>query len=670
MDQHRVFLASHNHTCDKPNQIHAEPPLLYSLTSLHGESFNLGNLMRTLIYFIKLSFATILLTAASGASQALAQGVRWEGPELAETGWTYTNPGFAGWIWAGTDGSSDWAYIQKLNQFAHVPVDQARDPGCWMYIEDLGALNIAPAGVTTTGWHSGSGRFWYLPDQESAGESGWIYLVNLGPGLPLAPEEVVVEPSNVADHDAGTLEEMYADSIRLGPDYIAQFVDFDFPIQAEHTPDGIALYNPLNLPGGAGNRYIRIGFRDGGGYFDFTALQNVSGRIGMVVRADVDLTGTSNGFYVRAKRGETEVAAYERLGSGVLEEDIFLEPYLTNYEDNVYLEITLPWQGRITIKEIYLYMDSEARGFADMEARITGGAGATPENIHTVSDAAGLLAALDAVSNAGGAPSIINIDGAVTYDDWVAAGQNNREASISSDMANLSILGVGDQGLMDGVGFAVQGTNIIIQNMTVRYVLARDAIQVNNGTYVKIDHCTLYNEPFNINPDKDKFDELISIKNDAQHVIVSWNEIYDTHKTILVGSNDEVDALPDRRVIFHHNWFHDGGSRHPLYRGGYAHIYNNYYQNIDSGINTRTNSKILIENNYFEDMGGAIGYWFDTANPSGLWDVSGNIFDNVDGNKPNTSTIDVQFAGDYNYTLDAAADVPAIVTAGAGAGKL
>jgi pectate lyase len=231
----------------------------------------------------------------------------------------------------------------------------------------------------------------------------------------------------------------------------------------------------------------------------------------------------------------------------------------------------------------------------------------------------------------------------------------------------MSIIGVGTSGLFDGVGILVQGENVIIQNLTMRYVLARDAIQVNNGRYVKIDHCTLYNESFDINPDKDKFDELISIKNNASHVIVSWNEIYNSHKTILVGSNDEVDALPDRKVIFHHNWFHDTGSRHPLYRGGHAHVYNNYYQRVHSAIDVRTNAKVLIENNHFEDVRGSIGY---SSDYSGGIEVRGNHYIRVGGTIRTQSTLDIQFAGEYVYTLDPVEAVPDIVRAGAGVGKL
>ena len=133
-----------------------------------------------------------------------------------------------------------------------------------------------------------------------------------------------------------------------------------------------------------------------------------------------------------------------------------------------------------------------------------------------------------------------------------------------------------------------------------------------------IDHCTLYNEPLDVNKDKNKYDELISIKNDTEYVILSWNHIYNSHKTILIGSNDGEDAQPDRKVIMHHNLIENCNSRLPLFRGGHGHIYNNYYRNCDgSGINCRTGSKILIENNYFENVSGPIGFWFDDVNPGG-----------------------------------------------------
>ncbi|XEC92501.1 hypothetical protein AB6A23_13925 [Paenibacillus tarimensis] len=53
----------------------------------------------------------------------------------------------------------------------------------------------------------------------------------------------------------------------------------------------------------------------------------------------------------------------------------------------------------------------------------------------------------------------------------------------------------------------------------------------------------------------------------------------------------------------------------------------------------------------------------------GLWEVSGNIFDNSTGSQPTESTIAINFK-DYEYDLDPTEEVPEIVSNGAGAAKI
>lgn len=621
--------------------------------------------------FTFLSCLTLLLGALY-PPRSQAQEVLWDGPEISETGWVHTGDEFLGWVWAGTGGDQNWIFSLNLEDYLYLPAHYLTSYGTWAYTREFAKFE-AEASPFADGWFESKslGGWLYASPSTSQSARGWIYLWNTNGMTPLRPADILLSSSHTANFEASSVEETYQDAKRISPAHIARFADYDEDIEMTTGPEGVTFTNTNRFAGANPNRFIRIGFHNESGYFDLTELENVTGKIGIDVHADVDMTETTNGFYVRVKRDDEEIAAYDRLPGGVLEEDIVLETYMTNYENNGYVEITLPWQASITIKNIYLYMENEIKGFADMEETITGGAGATAENTHTVTNATEFAAALQTAEQDEGAPTIINVDGTITYEDWVDAGQGDeREAQINEAMSNISIIGVGENGVFDGLGMKLQGRNILIQNLTLRYVLGRDALQVNDAQYVMIDHCTLHNEPMEENSDKDKFDELISIKNNAQHVIVSWNHLYDSHKTILVGSNDEVDALPDRRVIFHHNWFQDSGSRHPLFRGGHAHIYNNYYQNIDSGINVRTNSKILIENNYFENMGGAIGYWFDPSNPAGLYELNGNIFDNVDGDKPTESTVDMTFEEDYDYTLDPAEDVPTIIMDGSGAGNL
>jgi pectate lyase len=318
---------------------------------------------------------------------------------------------------------------------------------------------------------------------------------------------------------------------------------------------------------------------------------------------------------------------------------------------------------------------------------ITGGTGASESCTYTVTNAAGLKTALaSSVSDSG--PSIIKVNGEVTFADWCTANgwtsvpptstsTTYRYINISGSMSDLTILGVGTAGSFNGVGFKVSGTNIIIRNITVHEVLGQDGIQINNGTYVKVDHCTLYNytTALESNPTdatKDTYDELISAKNNAKYIVVAWNHLHGSYKTILVGSNDEEDAKPDRKMIIHHNYFENCASRLPLYRGGFGHVYNNYYLNCNtgSGINCRTGSKLKIEKNYFQNCKNAIGFWYDTTYPTGYWHLNDNRYSGCTGDLPTSSTCTVTFESGYIYTMDDVASVPSLVSAGAGVGKI
>lgn len=629
-----------------------------------------------------IALSTLSLTAVSRAQSAdndsaniseIGAGDRavqrtWAGPMVEESGWIYTGETFLGWAWTSPAANQPWLYSIALDTWVFLPPSYLTESGAWVHIHNFGDLEW------DTGWaeynwvrSDALDTWFYVPDYSEAITSSWVYAWDTAePAEP--PAEIVITPEHVANPGQEDISERYANAYQLTATEIAEYLDYDEDFLVSSGPEGITFTSIASSF--EGNRFIRIGYGQDAGLLDFTALDGASGTIRVDAHMDLDLSQTSNGFYVRLKSGSEDVGTSERRAAEVVETNVILQSYLTNAADNAYLEITLPWQGSVTIKGVYLYMESEVTGFADMEETITGGTGATEANTHVAGDAEEFHAALAAVRESG-QPSIIQVTGAITYEDWVAlTGDDHRQIPLGSDIENLSIVGVGNGALFDGVGFELHGRNIIMRNLTIRYVLGRDAITINDAQYVWIDHNTLYNEDMSENPDKDKFDELISLKNKAQSVIVSWNHIHDSHKTILVGSNDAVDAIPDRKLIMHHNWIHDCGSRIPLYRGGYAHIYNNYIQNVDSAINARTGSKILIENNYFENVDSAIGYWFDDTHPSGLWEIHGNKYVEVDSDAPTESTTDVEFAGNYEYTLDPTENVPAIVMEGAGAGKL
>jgi len=195
---------------------------------------------------------------------------------------------------------------------------------------------------------------------------------------------------------------------------------------------------------------------------------------------------------------------------------------------------------------------------------------------------------------------------------------------------------------------------------------ANDAIVLTGAMNVWIDHCDLFSDRTS---GKDYYDGLIEIKNGASFVTVSRCHIHDHFKVSLISSGDEQVGDTVIRATYHHNYFHNCGSRMPSIRFGKAHVFNNYYiNNTDgSGVNSRMGAVVRVEGNHFENTENPI--CFLDSSKTGYWDVTGgNTFVNCTGMQPTTST--GMLTPPYPYTLDPVADVPTTVPAAAGVGKL
>lgn len=222
--------------------------------------------------------------------------------------------------------------------------------------------------------------------------------------------------------------------------------------------------------------------------------------------------------------------------------------------------------------------------------------------------------------------------------------------------SNKSIIGVGDQGVINGGGFNISNkSNIIIRNLLFQNSMD-DAINVQESAHhVWIDHCDLTSA----------YDGLIDIKRGSDYVTVSWNEFYNHHKTCLLGHSDSNGAQDSTHLLvtYHHNWFNGTISRHPRVRfSGLTHVYNNYYNDNEYGVASTMNANVLVENNYFYQVDDPtlVGY---AASDPGLLQQSGNIFDNCAHAPEDSGTVP---SPPYAYTLDNAADIPSMVQNGAG----
>lgn len=309
-------------------------------------------------------------------------------------------------------------------------------------------------------------------------------------------------------------------------------------------------------------------------------------------------------------------------------------------------------------------------GLVGYGAGTTGGQGGTTITCSTAGDI------INAISNKDkSTPLIIYVNGTGTLSN-----ANSNDEVLIKDKSDISIIGVGTNGELNGIGIRmVRCSNIIIQNMKIHHVLAStaegDCISIENSSNIWVDHCELYNEYSGNEKDKDKYDGLLDCKKDSKNITYSWNYLHDSWKASLCGFSDSDDY--DRNITYHHNIFENINSRLPLFRFGHAHIYNNYYSNIyTSGINSRMGAEICIENNIFESVKNPICSL--DSKTTGSWNLAGNIFKDCTGS--NASGTDISWTPDmksttsfrpsYNYTLTSTDNLVSVLRNGVGVGKI
>ncbi|MER7401591.1 right-handed parallel beta-helix repeat-containing protein [Streptomyces sp. NPDC000070] len=202
---------------------------------------------------------------------------------------------------------------------------------------------------------------------------------------------------------------------------------------------------------------------------------------------------------------------------------------------------------------------------------------------------------------------------------------------------NKTIVGVGSSGVINGGGLDFyRSYNVIVRN--IKFTNAEDdAVNVGRDSHhIWIDH----------NEFVAPVDGALDINRAAEYVTVSWNCI-------------------------HHNFFDGSKQRNPRVRFGEpVHVYNNYFRNNELyGVASTMNAGVLVEGNYFENVPhpcySASGY--ADSGPGRLvqrgnqFVASGTCETNGSVTEPRTF---------YSYTLDSAANVPSLVRAGAGVGKI
>ncbi|KZM26992.1 Pectate lyase [Ascochyta rabiei] len=284
-------------------------------------------------------------------------------------------------------------------------------------------------------------------------------------------------------------------------------------------------------------------------------------------------------------------------------------------------------------------------GYATQNGGTKGGAGGPTTTVST-------LPQLSAAASASGARVIV-VQGAIS---------GAAKVSVTSDK---TIVGKAGSSLT-GIGLTILGQkNVIVRNLKISKVLATygDAITINLSTNVWVDHCDLSGDE---NVGKDTYDGLVDLSHAADFVTVSHTYFHNHSKGTLVGHSDS-NAAEDTghlRVTYANNHFYKVASRGPLLRFGTAHIFNNYYNEQDTGVNTRMGAQALIQSTVFENSGKKMVYT-ESSDKDGSAVVIDTVFG---GQSANTAPKGTLSAGSftYPYTLLGSANVKAAVTKEAG----
>ncbi|KAG8768882.1 hypothetical protein FRC12_005298 [Ceratobasidium sp. 428] len=282
--------------------------------------------------------------------------------------------------------------------------------------------------------------------------------------------------------------------------------------------------------------------------------------------------------------------------------------------------------------------DKATIGFATLNGGTTGGGTASPVTVTT------LTALKSAV--AGNSAKVVLVSGTITGAEHINVG------------SNTSILGKSGAALV-GVGLSLNTvSNVIVRNLKISKVLATygDVIGVASSNRVWIDHVEVFSDR---DHDKDYYDGLIDITSGSYGVSVTYSYIHDHYKTSLVGASDSLESTDKAlRVTYAFNKWSNLGSRCPSFRFGKGHVYNNYFTNIDTGVNTRVGAELLVQNNVFESARVPI-----MSTDNGYVNQSGNDFGGATWSSPTTTWNAVG----YSYTLTVTSSVKSTVNSNAGA---
>ena len=289
----------------------------------------------------------------------------------------------------------------------------------------------------------------------------------------------------------------------------------------------------------------------------------------------------------------------------------------------------------------------ELTGWAAMPgkglATTTGGGSGSPVEVRSANE---LTAAL-----AGSEPRVIHVVGSVRLARKMYAVGSNK-----------SIIGLGAGAELVGGGLFLNGvSNVIIRNLTVRDAFvpgdwggtgnSTDLIRVENSHHFWLDHSKVQRGA----------DGMVDMRFNSDYITLSWNIFADHNKAgFVTGNANEIQP----KATIHHNWYRN------LYQRSFtndnalaSHVYNNYFDGVMLyAMLSRGAANVAAENNYFRDTNDPLV----VKDPESEMVERGNIFGEGTTGVHESAGLSWEPTDFYQYTLDPAYQVPALVKAQAG----
>lgn len=204
--------------------------------------------------------------------------------------------------------------------------------------------------------------------------------------------------------------------------------------------------------------------------------------------------------------------------------------------------------------------------------------------------------------NTGTTPVDIRIIGKLTLDGLSCSDMSSAYALGVKEANYVTIEGVGDDATMVAGVAAFTSDFIEIKNLgLMKWGGGKDGdgVSLKKSTYVWVHNNDFFYGDAGSDADQVKGDGSMDLKDNSQHVTISYNHFWDSGKMSLCGMKSENGP---NYITYHHNWFDHSDSRHPRIRTMSVHVYNNYFDgNAKYGVGVTSGGNAFVEGNFFRN---------------------------------------------------------------------